>query len=376
MRVAHIIKMTRIAGAETHLLYLTAGLQAQGVTPTVLMLHEPQLPMQDFVDAAAQQGVQVLPIPIHHDLDPTLFFRLRQALKHLQPDIVHTHLLHADLYGIPAAKSLRLPVISSRHNDNDFRRKAPFKQVNQALWALADGGIAISEALRRFALEVEGAAPQKVTVIHYGLPFTPQSAESLQAARRTAREQLGQAEDALLFGMVCRLTEQKGIPYALRAFAQVLQQLPQARLVIVGDGPLRDSLMDEAANCGVSGQVDFAGWQPNAAALMAGFDVLLVPSLWEGFGLVILEAMAQEVPVIASAVSAIPEIILPEETGLLVPPRDVAALAAAMTRLGADPTQRARMGQAALARLQSAFSEMRMVQETIAFYRHYVKAPR
>lgn len=372
MRVAHIIKMTRIAGAETHLLYLTAGLQVQGVTADVIMLHEPHLPMQDFMHTAAAKGVKVTPVVIRHDLDPTLFFRLRQSLKRLQPDIVHTHLLHADLYGIPAAKSLGLPVISSRHNDNDFRRKAPFKQVNQALWRMADGGIAISNALARFAQEVESAPPEKVQVIHYGLPVQPMTDAAFTEARHSARQHLGQAEDAVLFGMVCRLTEQKGITYALQAFAQLIKTQPAARLVIIGDGPLRESLMAEAAHLGIADQVDFAGWQSNAAALMAGLDVLLVPSLWEGFGLVILEAMAQRVPVIASAVSAIPEIIIPEQTGLLVPPRDVSALAAAMSRLAADRALRAYMGLLAAARVETAFSDARMVQETITYYRRFM----
>lgn len=374
MRVAHIIKITRIAGAETHLLYLTAGLQAHGVTTAVIMLHEPHLPMPDFISAAAQHNVTVTPLVIRHDLDPTLFFRLRQQITRLQPDLVHTHLLHADLYGIPAAKSLGLPVISSRHNDNDFRRKTPFRQTNKALWALANGGIAISDALRRFAHDVEGASPEKVQVIHYGFPVTVIHGEMLAQARATARQHLGQSAESVLFGMVCRLTEQKGISYALQAFAHVAAVQPLARLVIIGDGPLHEALVSQADALGIPDRVDFMGWQPNAAALMAGLDVLLVPSLWEGFGLVMLEAMAQRVPVIASAVSAIPEIVIPEETGLLVPPRDVPALATAMLRLLDDPALRAHMGLLAEDRAQTFFSDTRMVQETITFYRRFTRA--
>ncbi len=168
------------------------------------------------------------------------------------------------------------------------------------------------------------------------------------------RDSLGLDADAPVAGMVCRLVEQKGVTYGLQAFAQVSAQMPEARLLIAGDGPLRESLEQEAQALGLADCVQFLGWRDDVDRLMSAFDLLLMPSLWEGFGLVILEAMARQLPVVATAVSAIPEIVVDGETGLLVPARDVDALAGAMLTLLADRPLRRYMGQNAEGRLEIA----------------------
>src|SRR5690606_33724859 len=125
---------------------------------------------------------------------------------------------------------------------------------------------------------------------------------------------------------------------------QVAAQIPNACLLIAGDGPLRTQLEAEAAALGLGDAVRFLGWRDDVAQLMHAFDLLLVPSIWEGFGLVILEAMTHQLPTVASAVSAIPEIVVDGETGLLVPPRDVDALAGALVSLFVDVPLRKHMG--------------------------------
>ena len=175
-------------------------------------------------------------------------------------------------------------------------------------------------------------------------------------------------------GTVCRLTAQKGLPYGLRAFAQVAPEFPLAHLVMVGDGPQRAELEALTVELGLMDRVHFMGWQAETAPIFAALDVFLMPSLWEGFGLVLLEAMAQRVPVVGSRVSAIPEVVADGETGWLVPPRDVPALAAALTRLLAAPEQRAQMGAAGYARLITAFSPARMVDQTVALYAQLAQA--
>ncbi len=370
--VAHVIKVTRIAGAETHLIALLQGLRQRNFNAQVVLLVEPSNPMPEFEQAVSLPVQRVI---IRHDLDLTVLLRLREIFRQLKPDIVHTHLLHADLYGILAARLAGVPlVVTSRHNDNVFRRRAPLRFINRQLWRRVNAGIAISASIARFAVEVEGAQPAQVHTIPYGLPYTPISSAEQQTQRANARQILGVKPESILIGIVCRLVEQKGVIYALRAFAQVAKKFPQAELVIVGDGPLRRSLEAELLPFGLQGRVRFLGWRPDAASLMAGFDLLLVPSLWEGFGLVLLEAMAQAVPVIASDVSAIPEIVVHSETGLLVPPRDVDALAAALSTLLADHALRRHFGMMAQERLEHHFTAQRMVDQTIALYHQLLES--
>lgn len=368
MRVAHVIKATGIAGAERHLLILLSGLRARGVDAQLLLLVEPRRPMDDLIERATERGVPVGRVPIRHHLDAGVARKLRKAFAEMKPDIAHTHLLHADLYGIPAARLARVPVVvSSRHNDNAFRRRLPLRLTNRALWRMTDAGIAASDAVRRFSISVEGVAPKKIQTIYYGLERTADDALR-QTERAAMRAELGVDADTPVVGMVCRLIEQKGVRYGLEAFAQVAAEFPQARLVIAGDGALRARLEAQARTLGIDDRVTFLGWRVDARQVFAGLDVYLMPSLWEGFGLVLLEAMSQRLPIIASNVSAIPEVIADGETGLLAPPRDVPRLAAALRMLLADAPLRRHMGLMGEDRLEEMFTAERMTDETLALY--------
>jgi len=368
MRVAHVIKITGIAGAERHLLMLLSGQRARGVDAQIVLLVEPRRPMDAFVDEATARGIPVGRVAIRHHLDVALIGKLRGVFRDMQPDIVHTHLLHADLFGIPAARLARVPaVFTSRHNDNAFRRRWPLRWVNRALWSQVDAGIAASDAVNRFSVAVEGASPKKLQTIYYGLERSPDDALR-QIDRAAIRAELGIPPDAPVVGLVCRLIEQKGVSYGLEAFARAAADVPEARLVIAGDGPLRGRLQAQARTLGVADRVHFLGWRADSLRIFAALDIFLMPSLWEGFGLVLLEAMSQRLPVVASAVSAIPEVVADGTTGLLAPPRDVPRLAAALRLLLADAPLRQHMGLLGEDRLEEYFSAGRMVDETLSLY--------
>ncbi len=365
MRVVHIIKATRVAGAENHLLRLLTGLRARQYDARLIVLVEPATPMDDYAARLEARQIPVERLPVRGDFDAGLLLRLRAVLRALQPDIVHTHLIHADLFGTLAARlaGVRL-VVSSRHNDDAFRRRLPVKLLNRVLWRMTDAGIPISDSIARFSIEVEGAPPDKLRRIYYGLEAGPPLDRA--AARRDILSERGLPPESALIGVVCRLVEQKGVRYGLEAFLQIAADFPHAHLLIAGQGPLETELRTLAAP--LAARVHFLGWREDTPRLMAALDVLLVPSLWEGFGLVILEAMAQQTPVIGSAVSAIPEIITDGETGLLVPPCDAEKLADALRTLLADQPLRHHLGLLGRDRLETHFDAARMAAETAALY--------
>lgn len=374
MRVAHILKVKAIAGAETHLLTLLEGQRARGIDAQFIMLASPSNPMDSMMAASEARGIPIQRLPINSHADVMVYSRIRQALQTLKPDVAHTHLQHGDLFGIPAARWSGVPVIlSSRHNDDIRRKRLPVRLLNQALWGMVDGGIAISEAIRKFSIDVEGALPEKVKTIHYGLDLTKPLDRA--GARSALLGELSLSDETVLIGMVCRLIELKGVQYVIRALAKIADQFPDAHVVIAGDGPLRDSLTAEARNLGITDRVHFLGWRSDIPRVMTALDTLVVASDREGFGLVILEAMAQQIPVIGTNVSAIPEVIADEETGLLVPPRDADTLAAALSRLLTDKPLRHHMGLMGLDRLETHFSAERMVNETIGLYEKLLKSP-
>lgn len=373
MRVVHTLKVKGVAGAEKHLLILLAGLRARGIDAHCLYLFSPGQPVDEFMMAAQARGIPTQRMIIHGNLDVSLTRRLRAAYRSLAPDIVHTHLLHADLYGIPAAFSLRLGrrrprIVSSRHNDDPFRYRAPLRTINRALWLMTDKGIAISEAVRQFSIEVEGARPNQISTIYYGYDPAFSGVVFDPALSQTVRAELNIAPEQLVVGVTCRLIEQKGLHYGIDAFALVLSQVQNALLLITGDGEMRPALETQVRALGIADRVRFLGWRADAARIMAAYDVFLMPSLWEGFGLVLLEAMAQRVPIVGSRVSAIPEIVADGETGLLVPPRDIEGLTSALLTLLQDAPLRRHMGLLGEERLETVFSVQRMVDETIALY--------
>jgi glycosyltransferase involved in cell wall biosynthesis len=363
-RIVHLSKMTGTAGSEGHLLVLWEGLRAARLDACLWILVEPGNPLQDYVDRAQARSIPVERLIIHRDLDPALWRQLVNRLRVAQPDIVHTHLFHADLYGITAARRAHVPyVVSSRHNDDRFRRRLPVRLLQRWLWRQTDAGIAISEAIRQFSIAVEGAPPDRIHTVHYGL-----DPASIQVAP-VARAALDLPNDALLIGSVCRLIEQKGLIYGLRGFGRIADQFPAAHYVIAGDGLLRADLEAAAQALDLAGRVHFLGWRSDAQAVLGALDLLLAPSLWEGFGLVFLEAMALGVPVLSTHVSAIPEVVIDGETGWLVPPRDPDAIAAALREALSDPALLRARGEQGRQRLQAHFTVQAMVERTLAVYR-------
>lgn len=374
MRVVHIIKATGIAGAERHLLTLLPGLRKLGIDTRLILLHNPSQRLDEYAALMEARGVTVEQIVIRRHVDPGVIRRLRDQIQFEQPDIVHTHLLHADWYGTIAARWAGVRrIVQSRHNDDPFRRRLPIRLVNRLIWRMVTAGVGISESVTRFTIEVEGAPARKMNTIHYGmeLPIPP---IDRAAAQRLLHEQIGAEPDAILIGMVGRLIEQKGFRYGIQAFAKIADEFPKARLVVVGDGSHRAILEGETRRAGVAKRVDFLGWREDSAELMAALDIFLMPSLWEGFGLVLLEAMSRAIPVVASAVSAIPEVVVHGETGLLVPAADVDSMAEALRTLLGDPALRRHLGLLGEARLEDEFSADAMVSRYQTLYQSILPA--
>lgn len=364
MRTLHLSKMTEIAGSERHLLSLLPGLQARGVEVELLILEDPRRAVPQVEAAFRKAGVPTQRLPIRQHLDLATLWKLTALLRDRKPDLLHTHLLHGDLYGLIAARRAGIAaVVSSRHNDDSFRRRALFRLFNRALMRRADAVIAISEALGRFVREVEQAAPEKVRVIPYGLD-APQNILS----RAEAQAALGLKDEGPLIGFFGRLVRQKGLDVLIAAFALLSERHPGARLLIVGDGPLRGEFEKLAARLNRQGSILFKGWLPGASQYMPACNLIVVPSRWEGFGLVTLEAMHQGLPLVASRASALPEIVADGETGLLVPPEDVGALFNALDRVLGSPEMAQSMGKAGRERVLREFSVSRMVDSTLALY--------
>ena len=345
MKVLHIHRIGGIGGSERHLLTLLPALADRGVDVSFLGLDDTSRAPDPFYEAL-EVPYERLPAP--RDLDVRLARGVRRATR--KADLVHTHLVHADIYGALGSRRL----VSTKHNDDPFRAGA-FRYVERSLARRTAKIVAITSALARFQVERVGLPAEKVEVIHYGLEDLP--------APWGANPPDSVPGDAQVLLAISRLEPQKGLDVAVRALPSIRVRHPNAALVVLGEGPQRAELAALARELEVP--VHLLGRVPDVAAWLHRADVLVHPARWEGFGLALLEAMLASKPVVATNASSIPEIVADGETGLLVPPDDPAALAAAVNRVLGDPGDYGKQG---LARARAEFSVERMTSRTLAIY--------
>lgn len=363
MRVLHVITSLARGGAENHLLLLAAGQAAAGHQVAVAGLKEPSQLAPDFNAAG------VAPHALHLACygDPRPVSRLCRLLDEFRPDLVHAHLPPAELHARLALAGRRTPLVITRHNDERFAPIAGQKLLSRWCATRAARVICISQAVRRWTTgdpRGPGLDPRRCTVVPYAIAAPPPVLPPVSPAADLAGP-------GPLVGTLARLVPQKGLDVLLDAFSRIP---PPARLVIAGDGPLRPALERRAAAPDLAGRVRLLGPRADAAAVMAALDLFVLPSRWEGFGLVLLEAMAAGRPIVASRVSAIPEVVAEGGTALLVPPDDPAALAAAMRALLDDPARRQAMGAAGRRRVAAQFAPAGMIGATLDLYRDVLGA--
>lgn len=334
---------------------LALGLRARG--HDVAVLCRPDSPLQ----ARLAGKVPLEPVARGMDLSPLAIGRIAAALRRHRPDVVLT-LMEKDvrLTG-PAARALGIPVVVRRANDRPLKRTPHFRILYGWLPALH---VANSEATRRTMLaSAPWLRPERVRVIHNGIDTA--------ALDALAPADLGLPAGALAIGFVGRFDERKGILDLARAWPAVADALPHAHLVMVGKGPEEDRARALLAD---APRVRWLGYRADAAAVMRALDVLTVPSHWEGFGLVAAEALAVGTPVVAAEASSLPEIVRHGAEGLLVPPRDPAALADALVTLGREGEMRARMAAAGVERIRTRFSLEGMIGRYEAVLREVVES--
>jgi glycosyltransferase involved in cell wall biosynthesis len=354
--VLHIQKVAGISGSEAYLLQLLPDLRARGWDVRFLMLHEDEPGAWDFARELEARGVPLDGIKLRADVDPIAFGEVVTHLSRHRPHILHTHLVHADVYGQLGGAISRVPLrVSTKHGFNEFREGRFFGLADRTVGSLAHLHIAISQGLAHYLAETEGFDEDAFEIVHYGI---------------SAGDDVGPyagSEPRLL--CVGRLIPIKGHLVLLRALAQAQARVPGLALDVAGRGPLEPALKAYARELGIENAVRFLGFVSPVQNAVEDAAIVVIPSLGEGFGMVALEAMERGRPVIASAVGGLPEIVADGETGLVVPPADAEALAEAMVALAGDLGRAAEMGNAGRARALAEFPPERSADRIEALYR-------
>jgi glycosyltransferase involved in cell wall biosynthesis len=359
VRVLHVHKLRGVGGSENHLLALLPALRARGLDARFLGLDDPEVGAPGFYAELDRLGVPFRQLRCGADVSPRMAREVKAVVREEAPDLLHTHLVHADVYGAFASRSTGVPFVSSRHNDDRYLL-GPFRFVDRAFARRALRLIAISNAVRRFLIEA-GHPAEKIETIHYGLDALPDRPSEVTP------DDAGVPADAPLLLAIGRLTPQKDHATMLEAFGEVHAHRPEAVLAILGIGPLEAETRAAITRLGLDGAVVLPG-RVEIRDWLERASIFVHTARWEGFGLVLLEAMLAALPVVATRVSAVPEVVAEGRTGLLVEPGDATALADALDVLLAHPARARRLGEAGLERARSRFSVARMADRTAALY--------
>ena len=355
LRVLHVAKVAGISGSENHLLLLLPDLRARGHDVRLVMLHEGEPGAEELAVRLERGGVPVERLRMRLPLDPLAFARVARSIRRRRPDVVHTHLVHADFHGLPAGRLARAPLlVSTKHGFNPFRGGRGFAAADRAVARLADVHVAISHGLARYLAESEGFDEDAFEIVHYGIVPGPPPTDPPAEPR---------------LAVVGRLIPIKAHDVLLAALTRVREELPEATLEIAGEGPLDAELRATVTRLGLRDAVSFLGRVAPAAPVFERSAVVVVPSRGEGFGMVALEAMERGRAVVASDVGGLPEIVEDGVTGIVVPPDEPEALAAALLELLRDPARAAAMGAAGRVRALAAFSQGRCTDRIEELYR-------
>jgi glycosyltransferase involved in cell wall biosynthesis len=372
LRVLHVQKVKGVGGSERHLLSLLPSLRRAGIDAGIVVIASEQA--QRFIEPMRLGGVPVQVVSARGSpFSPALLRDLTKLVDHYHPAIVHTHLIHADLHGLAVARRRRVRAVSSIHSAHTFYRREPYRSAMRIAQGFATRTIAISRFAGDYVVDAGVVRAERLRVVPYGIDVSGWLLAPKE--REEARRGLGLRPDHVAIGVASRLIDGKGHADVIQAIARLASAVPEIRLVIAGDGPTR-VLLESAARQVPGKKIRFEGFVHDVPRFMNAMDVICFPthpSLGEGFGLAALEAMAASRPVIATSVASLPEVVVDGETGVLVPPGDVGALAAAIEGLAGDPGRRARLGAAAHDRASSTFSLEAMVERTVEVYQEALR---
>ena len=372
MRIVHVITRLIVGGAQENTLLTAAG-QVEEYGDDVIVVTGPGAgPEGSLEEWALQRGLAVRLIPemgraIRPWKDWRSYQAIATAIRELSPDIVHTHSSKAGILGRAAAHCQQVPVVHTIHGaafhfGQSRLSQAVFRQAERWAARRCQKLISVCDAMTRQYVNAGIATPEMFTTIYSGMDVEPFL--DPPRSREEVRAELGFEDDDIVVGKVARLFNLKGHRYLLEAASQIIEKCPRARFLLVGDGPLRDQFEARISRDGLADHFVLAGLVApgRIPELLHATDLVVHASVWEGLARVLPQSMIAGKPVVSFEIDGAPEVVLHEETGLLVQPESVEGLIESVTRLASDQELRDRMGNAGCRRWTETFRYQEMAR--------------
>ncbi len=357
LKVIHLVEDLKIGGAERVIADTVLGLDRKKYDASVWCVTRGG----ETATELSERGIEVKILGISSYRNPLNTLKLTRLLRAARPDIVHTHGYFASVIGRLAARRAEIPVILTHVHSTYWEYRKRHLMIERKLSRFTQKIICCSRAVENFVKNTEKITDDKTIVIYNGVDeerFSPFKSPT------SIRTELGMDEKAAVVGTVSSLTSHKGHEYFIQATSLVLNTLPSAKFLIVGDGPLRKKLENQAKNLNIHPSVIFTGTRKDIPEMLSLMDVFVLPShTREGLGIAIIEAMAAEKPVVATDIGGIPEVVNHGETGLLVPPGDPESLSKAIIELLQNPLRAKTMGEKGRTRVKEKFTTKKMLSE-------------
>lgn len=361
INILYIFVTLPVGGAENHLLTVLKEINRSKYNPVICCIRE----KGEIGEEIERMGVDIITLSRKSkSWNIRIIMDILKIIHQKNIQLIHAHLYHSNMYGRIAAAISKIPVIITEHNVYQ-KYKIKRRVINWLLAKKTDKIIAVSEAVKRYVVSRDWVDASKIEVIYNGIDV-----KKFQSflSKEEARHRIGIPVKCFLIGTIARLTEQKGHIYLIKAIDIIKGSIPNAKLVLVGSGPLESYLKAEVSEKELNDYVIFLGSRRDIPDILKAMDIFVLPSLWEGLGIALLEAMASSIPVIATNVGGVPEIINNDINGLLVPPGDPFSLSQAIFDLYKNEFKRQRLSKNGLETIENKFTSHCMVKKIENLY--------
>ena len=355
----------QVGGAELQMFLLAKFLDKHLFEPILVCSNFSAL--DKWCENFEHEGIEVLRLQVKHKHDPRHYFQLKKILAEREIDILHLNLWNpgACRYAFSAGNSYKIPIIITEHDP--FQLSKLKSLLKKTLLKKVSKIITISDNNGKLMKKLYPEHKNKVSVIHNGIDTVWWQSQlagyKFEECQRIKEEVFLAKTNTLIITTIAELHERKGVEYLIKAVPEVLKQYPNVKLVIIGKGKERNFLEYLVKDFSIGKNVVFLGRQKEIPRLLKSSDIFVLPSLREGFGLVNCEAMMAELPVIASEVGGIPDIVLDGKTGILVKEKNVEQLTLALKNLIANPVKRKEMGAEGKTRVLEKFDAKKMASQ-------------